>query len=150
MKCTRTSYMDFVFISGILWSMCITRNYYACLVLLIFNDHYSREEGKRCQNLQWELIVMFFLTETMELRLIHIYFCPFVSLSFPHDYVMSCSNKGGTRCCLHHKKCNKCFQWITGFNIDPQCRLIFLLSLFLGEISCGRIIQFLYLSKIVI
>lgn len=60
-------------------------------------------------NLQRELIViLFFLTETMELRLIHtFFFCPrpFVSLSFPHDYVMSCSNNGwDSRCCLHLKK----------------------------------------------
>ena len=42
-KCTWTPYMDF-FISGSLWSMCITeKKYYACLVLfLTFNDHYSR------------------------------------------------------------------------------------------------------------
>lgn len=36
----------FYFLSGILRSMCITRNYYACLVLLIYNDHYSREYNK--------------------------------------------------------------------------------------------------------
>lgn len=37
----------------------------------------------------------------------HFFFCPrpFVSLSFPHDYVMSCSNNGwDSRCCLHLKK----------------------------------------------
>lgn len=64
--------------------------------------------------------------QTMELRFIH-FFCPRRSMSVlcPHDYVMRCSNKGGTRCCLHHKKCNKCFRWITNFNIDPQCRCFF-------------------------
>lgn len=49
MKCTKTSYMDFVFIS-----MCITRSYYACLVLLICNDHYSTEYiggVTRCQKI---------------------------------------------------------------------------------------------------
>lgn len=146
--------MDFVFISGILWSMCFTRNYYACLVLLICNDHYSRVEqegGKdaKIYNESWlSCFFCFFLTKTMELCLIHIFFCPcpFVSLSFPHDYEMSCSKKGGTCCCLHHKKCNKCFQWITGFNIDLQCRLI-VLSLFFSQITCGRSIEFLYWSK---
>lgn len=141
MKCTRTSYMDFVFISGILWSMCITRNYYACLVFLICNDHYSRvqQEGKKdakIYNETW-LSFFFFLRKQWNCAS-YISLCPrrFVSVSFPHDNVMSCSNKGGTRCCLHHKKCNKCFQWITNFKIDPQCRWIFFFwSLFFGQIK---------------
>lgn len=59
-----------------------------------------------------------FSRETMELNLIHS-FCPrrFVSVSFPHGLFHS-----GWDALLHHlkKKCNKCFRWITNFNIDPQ------------------------------
>lgn len=94
----------FYFISGILRSMCITRNYYACLVLLICNDHYSREYNRREKDAKIVMFFLFFFTETMELCVIHFFCpCPVVSLSFPHDYVMSRSNKGGTCCCLHHK-----------------------------------------------
>lgn len=120
--------MDFVFIS-----MCITRSYYACLVLLICNDHYSTlggggwwQDAKRLS----------FSRETMELNLIHS-FCPrrFVSVSFPHglfhwgwDALLFASFK-------KKKKCNKCFQWITNFNIDPQPTCIFVTSLF-GSFWC--------------
>lgn len=132
MKCTQTSYTDFVFISGILWSMCITRNYYACLVLLNFfflslltiTPEYSRGGDAK---IQLFFFCFVFLKETMELRIIHTFSVPvpFVSLLFPHDYMMSYSSKGGTYCCLHHKKCNKCLQ-LTGFNIfSPLFLLVF-------------------------
>lgn len=77
-----------------------------------------------------------FSRETMELNLIHS-FCPrrFVSVSFPHglfhwgwDALLFASFK-------KKKKCNKCFQWITNFNIDPQPTCFFVTSLF-GSFWC--------------
>lgn len=133
MKCTWTSYMDFAFISGILCSMCITRNYYACLVILTFNNHYSREYNRRGKyakiyNESW-LSCFFILTETIELHVIHTFFVP-VPLCLFHSLMTTwwaVPTRAGMLL-FASWKCNKCFQWITGFNIDPQCRLIYWLN----------------------
>lgn len=61
-----------------------------------------------------------------------------------------CSIEGGTRCCLHHlKKCNKCFQWITNFNIDPQPTCIFVTSLF-GGFRCLCLLLWLLVGHMIL
>jgi len=89
-KCTWTPYMDF-FISGSLWSMCITEKnimhalFFFWLLMTITQEYI---EGFKCQNLQCygigKLTVSFFFRkgkESMEWRVIHFFcFCPIVSL----------------------------------------------------------------------
>lgn len=143
MKCTWTSYMDFVFLNGILWSMCITSNYYACLVLffwfLMTITPESPTGGKMMPKFTMKddchvlffFSFFFFIKETMELRIIHNFFCPcpFVSLSFLCDNhtVSYSSNKGATQ--MLFETCNKCLQRIRGVNIDPK----FSQSLFVAQ-----------------
>lgn len=118
--------MDFVFIS-----MCITKSYYACLVLLICNDRYSThystlggwQDAKRLS----------FSREPVELNWIHS-FCPrrLVSVSSPPHGLFHWGWDALLFASFKKKKCNKCFQWITNFNIDPQPTCIFVTSLFRG------------------
>lgn len=73
-------------------------------------------------------LLLFFLTETMELRLIHIFSVP-IPLCLFHSLMTTwwaVPTRVGLAVVCIIKKCNKCFQWITGFNSGPQYRLIFI------------------------